>query len=85
MTSQEIYVVTKFVKFIRRHPAAVHKLITDLPTIMPINNRQLCLLNEFDVVAEPAAATGYAAVLSGRVAVTSDENCAVIICGANTN
>ena len=46
---------------------------------------QLCLLNEFDVVAEPAAATGYAAVLSGRVAVTSDENCAVIICGANTN
>ncbi|MAF45758.1 MAG: threonine dehydratase, partial [Acidimicrobiaceae bacterium] len=37
------------------------------------------------VIAEPAAAAGYAAVLSGQAELTDDENCVVIICGSNTS
>ena len=49
-----------------------------------VREAQLRLNNDFNVIAEPAAAAGYAAVLSGQAELTEDENCVVIICGSNT-
>ena len=45
---------------------------------------QSALLHEFDVVAEPAAAAGYAAIRSGRLKITDDERCLLIVCGGNS-
>ena len=45
---------------------------------------QSALLHEFDVVAEPAAAAGYAAIRSGRLKITDCERCLLIVCGGNS-
>ena len=50
-----------------------------------VKEAQFQLNNDFDVIAEPAAAAGYAAVLSGQAELTDDESCVVIICGSNTS
>ncbi len=50
-----------------------------------VKEAQFQLNNDFDVIAEPAAAAGYAAVLSGQAELTEDESCVVIICGSNTS
>lgn len=49
-----------------------------------VRQAQTLLLDEFDVVAEPAAAAGYAALRTGRVQIDDSEHCVLIICGSNT-
>ena len=44
---------------------------------------QISLLDQFDVLSEPAAAAGYAALSTGQAQVSDNENCVLIICGAN--
>ena len=49
-----------------------------------VRQAQTLLLDEFDVVAEPAAAAGYAALRTGRVQIDDSEHCVLLICGSNT-
>ena len=46
---------------------------------------QTSLFEEFDVVAEPAASAGYAALRTGRAQIDDSEHCVLIVCGSNTN
>jgi len=50
-----------------------------------VKQAQTSLFDEFDVVAEPAAAAGYAALRTGQVQIDDSENCVLVICGSNTN
>ena len=49
-----------------------------------VKEAQAELFNKFDVVAEPAASAGYAALRTGRMQVNDTENCVLIVCGSNT-
>lgn len=49
-----------------------------------VREAQALLLDKFDVVAEPAASAGYAALRTGRAQIADSENCVLIICGSNT-
>ena len=46
---------------------------------------QVVLATEFGVPSEPAAATGFAGLLSGKIALSADEHGVLVICGANSD
>jgi len=46
---------------------------------------QVVLATEFGVPSEPAAAAGFAGLLSGKIAVSADEHGVLVICGANSD
>ena len=50
-----------------------------------VRNAQRALWEELRIIAEPAGATGFAALMSGAYKPAPGERVATLVCGANTD